>query len=97
MSEVHAHFPDAQLVWSEILPQVFYFGAHSQKSMEQQRRKINRWVRTCASRVGCHVLKHPQFVWSDFSLYRFDGVHLSVAGNVAFCDNLSASINGIVA
>ena len=71
----------------------FYFGAHSQKNMEQQRKKINRWMRTCCQRNGCMILRHPQFIWSDLSLYRFDGVHLSEADNAVFGDNFTDCIN----
>ena len=81
--------------WSESLPRVFYFGAHSQKNKEQQRKKINRWMRTCCQRNGCMILRHPQFIWSDLSLYRFDGVHLSEAGNAVFCDNFTDCINNL--
>ena len=95
MEWVRAQFPHTLVFWSEILPRVFYFGAHSQKSMEQQRKKINRWMRTCCQRNRCMILRHPQFIWSDLSLYRFDGVHLSEAGNAVFCDNFTDCINNL--
>ncbi len=96
MGDIRARFPDTILVWSDILPRVFYFGARSQKSMEKQRRAINRWARTCSQRWGCHVLHHSQFAWSELSLYRFDGVHLSPADNNVFCNNLVSCINGLL-
>lgn len=96
MGEIRAQFPTTVVFWSEILPRVFYFGAHSQKGMEQQRKKINRWMRTCCQRHGFTIVRHPQFKWMELSLYRFDGVHLSEAGNAMFCGNLAACINNLL-
>ena len=93
MDEVRSRFPSSVLVWSDILPRVFYFGARSQKAVERQRKAINRWARVYSQRVGCQVLHHPQFVWSDLALYRHDGVHLSATGNDIFCNNLVSCIN----
>ena len=95
MGELKAQFPDTIIYWSDILPRVFYFGARSQKAMEQQRKVINRWAWACSRRIGCQVLSHPQFAWTDLSLYRFDGIHLSEAGNAVFCSDMAACINGL--
>ncbi len=62
--------------------------------MERQRKAINWAARAHAGKIGCEVLHHPQFSWTDLSLYRFDGVHLSMAGNRAFCQNLTDCIKG---
>ena len=81
-------FPGAAVVWSDTLPRMFYYGARSQRSLEKQRRALNKWSRTYCHRVGAHVLHHPQFCWTDASLYRYDGVHLSAMGNDLFRANL---------
>ena len=52
--------------------------------MEMKRRSINKWVRSFSRRIGASVLHHPQFKWSAFTLFRFDAVHLSTAGNEYF-------------
>ena len=94
MEEVRVHFPYARVIWADILPRVFYFGARSQKSMERQRKAINRAARAHAEIIGCGVLHHPQFTRTDLSLFRFDGIHLSVAGNRAFCQDLTNCFKG---
>lgn len=96
MADLKAQFPDTIICWSDILPRVFYFGARSQRAMEQQRKVINRWARACSRRIGCQVLNHPQFAWTELSLYRFDGIHLSEAGNAVFCNNMAAHIKCIL-
>ena len=88
LSDCATRYPNAIVVWSDILPRVFYIGARSQPALERKRRTINRWVKSqsCHSKVFC--LHHPQFVWSDVGLFRYDGVHLSPYGNHLFVDNI---------
>ena len=85
-------FPKMVLIWSAILPRVFYFGARSQASLERKRKSLNRWAQKQCTKLGAHYLHHPQFVWTDTSLYRYDGVHLSVRGNNIFRENLCQGI-----
>ena len=81
--------PNMTIVWSAILPRVHYFGAHSQTALKRKRRTINRWARSqCSKLASALCLHHPQFQWSDLSLYKFDGVHLSPYGNQVFTANI---------
>ena len=89
-------FPDTVLIWSAMLPRVFYFGARSQSSLERKRKALNRWARKQCSKLGAHYLPHPQFVWTETALYRYDGVHLSPRGNAIFRDNLSQGIQSVL-
>ena len=73
--------PTMTIVWSDILPRV-YFGAFLQLAVERKRRTINRWARSqCTKIPNALCLHHPQFQHSDFALFRYDGVHLSLRGN----------------
>ena len=85
-------YPNALLLWSEILPRAFYFGANPQEGMERQRRAVNRWARSRCGRMGAVNLSHKQFLWTNFSLFRRDGVHLSPEGNTIFRNNLLTAI-----
>ncbi len=87
MSECLARFPAATVVWSDILPRACYFGAWSPSKIEKKRRLINKWSRSFGRRLGVGVLHHPQFKWSFFHLFRFDGVHLSAEGVSLFQQN----------
>ncbi len=91
-----SQFPSSKIVWSDILPRVFYFGAKSQPAVERKRRAINRWAKSQCARLGAYCLHHPQFVWSETALYRFDGVHLSPLGTKLFRDNLRSCVNSVL-
>ena len=82
-------FPHTVLMWSAILPRVFYFGARSQSSLERKRKALNRWAKKQCAKLGAHFLPHPQFKWTETALYRYDGVHLSPLGNTAFSGGLT--------
>ena len=85
-------FPNTLLIWSDILPRVFYFGARSQLSLERKRRAVNRWARSQGRRRGVGIMHHPQFRWTETVLYRYDAVHLSPLGNRVFVDNICQAI-----
>lgn len=85
-------FPATAVVWSGILPRIFYFGAKSQAAVENKRKAVNRWAKSQCKRLGAHYLSHPQFAWSETTLYRFDGVHLSPLGSHLFRGNLRSCV-----
>ena len=92
MKECCDKYPWTKLVWSDILPRACYFGTINPSKLEMKRQAVNRWARSLSRRMGVSVLHHPQFRWSEFSLYRYDGVHLSHTGNMHFQSNLRDSI-----
>jgi lysophospholipase L1-like esterase len=89
-------FPHTTIIWSDILPRLFYFGARSQLSLERKRRALNRWARSQGRRLGVSILHHPQFKWTETALYRFDGVHLSPTGNQVFLGNFRCAIRSLL-
>ena len=95
MHECREAYPEAKLVWSDILPRACYFGTTDPSKIEMKRRKANKWARSYGRRIGVSVLNHPQFAWSNFALFRYDGVHLSSTGNTLFqanlCDHIRAA------
>ena len=92
LESASARYPHSLIVWSGILPRVFYFGARSQASMENKRKAVNRWARKQCQKLGACYLHHPQFVWTSHNLYRFDGVHLSPEGVRIFQENIRQCI-----
>lgn len=93
MHQCISQFPYTRVVWSDILPRVFYFGAKSQPAVEKKRKAINRWAKKQCHVLGAHCLHHPQFSWSETTLYRYDGVHLSDVGTKLFRGNLQSCIS----
>ena len=96
LHEARLLYPKSLLIWSDILPRVFYFGANTQKAMEKKRRKINKWAEYQATKLGCQVLHHPQFQQSKLHLFRYDAVHLSVDGNMVFRENIQLCIRSFL-
>ena len=81
-------FPHASLIWSDLLPRLYYLGARSPEGTEEKRRTLNRWAQPKDSWFGIRNLHLPQFRWTEATLYRFDAVHLSPLGNRIFRDNV---------
>ena len=80
-------------MWSDVLPRPCFVGAISQPKMERKRRSTNRWARSLSCRMTMvKVLHHPQFMWSHFHLFDYDGVHLSCEGLGLLRQNLQACI-----
>ena len=85
-------YPSATLVWSAILPRLFYYGAKDQGSMEHIRRSINRWARSRCRLFGASFLPHDLFHWQNHALYLYDGVHLSVTGTKLLLSDFASCI-----
>lgn len=77
-------FPDYQLVWSFILPQITRKYSRNPRSMEQARKKVNSLAAKEVLSCGRRKLRHPQFFRKPHNLYSLDGVHLSKLGNYLF-------------
>ena len=73
MEDTKALYPHAQIVWSDILPRLFYFGTTAQASMDRKRRSINKWAKSRSRKLGGHFIHHPQFSWTTMHLFRYDG------------------------
>ena len=68
MQQCLMQFPTTTIIWSDILPRMFYFVARSQLSLERKRRALNRWARSQGRRLGVSILHHPQFKWTETAL-----------------------------
>ncbi len=89
-------YPNTILVWSAILPRLFYFGARQQGAVEHIRRSINRWARSCCRQTEAIFLPHNGFQWQNHALFLYDGVHLSVEGTNLLLSDFVACIASYV-
>ncbi len=96
MQKCISQFPYTRVVWSDILPRIFYFGAKSQPAVEKKRKAVNRWAKRQCHELGALCLHHPQFTWSEAALYRFDGVHQSDLGTKLFRGNLQSCVRSFL-
>ena len=85
--------PNTTIIWSDILPRLFYFGAQKRVG-KKTTRSLNRFAEKICKQLGnAHRIIHAQSITDSLhSLYRHDGVHLSCLGNDLFRGNLSSAI-----
>lgn len=90
----NALMPDTTLVWSAILPRLYWHGAplNSGKKIEKKRTTINRKVRSIVLDLGGAVISHRNILAKFTQLYRHDGTHLSRTGNELYLKNLEGGL-----
>ena len=86
--------PDTKIIWSEILPRLFYYGEREMGAGLRTTTKINRHAKQICFEIGnAHVIRHQElFPPSAYQFFRYDGVHLSVVGNIRFRQNLENAL-----
>jgi lysophospholipase L1-like esterase len=94
ITDLRNMLPDARLIWSSILPRLFYYGETSQGAGERVRIKLNLFAqKLCRELVGMHIIKHDSsFPAFNHALYRHDGIHLSEQGNIRFQRNMENAL-----
>jgi len=86
--------PNIILVWSEILPRRYWHIANNQMAVENSRKREN----TAAKAIFLNeiqkgfIIRHPNIRVTENVLYRYDGVHLSDAGNNVYLNNIQGGL-----
>ena len=86
--------PNVILVWSEILPRRYWHVANNQVAVENSRKRVN----TAAKAIFLNeiqkgfIIRHPNIRMTENVLYRYDGVHLSDAGNNVYLNNIQGGL-----
>ncbi|CAB1312531.1 unnamed protein product [Coregonus sp. 'balchen'] len=89
LTSMRSIFPQCLLVWSDILPRIFWRHTEDSDAVDNVRAAINRRVHTIIAELGGTALTHDNIMCdSDSGLYRPDGVHLSGKGIDTFNLNL---------
>ena len=82
--------PNVILVRSEILTRRYWRVANNQVAVENSRKRVN----TAAKAIFLNeiqkgfIIRHPNIRVTENVLYRYDGVHLSDAGNSVYLNNI---------
>ena len=87
--------PGCRLVWSHILPRLFWYGERNLGAGEKVRKEVNRCAyNTCKALSGDNrVIFHHGITGRDHSLYeRRDGIHLSPKGFSVFRNQIQGAI-----
>lgn len=88
--------PGTVIIFSEILPRLWYFGARDQNAVDKARKNIARYIRNHVSSIGIQILSHPAIDRHNFSLFRRDGVHLSDCGQAILWNNYTDAIKNFI-
>ncbi|KAJ8320014.1 hypothetical protein KUTeg_001601 [Tegillarca granosa] len=80
--------PNTIIIWSDILPRLYWRGSLNIKAIEKKRKRVNRSGRRSAFLVGGRVIHHQDITYVCPSLFRADKVHLTDVGNALFLNNL---------
>lgn len=91
-------FPHTKLIWSEILPRRYWHFADNQVAVEICRKRVNNAVkRIFLSDIenGC-VIRHPNIMYIEKSLFRMDGVHLSEVGIDVYLNNIKGALEAFL-
>jgi lysophospholipase L1-like esterase len=75
-------FPNAKVVWNEILMRRYWHNAIEGKAVELARKRVNLAVKNAVLKEGFCVIRHPNIRAKERNLllYTFDGTHLSDTG-----------------
>lgn len=94
---IHELFPRTVIIWSDILPRLFWYGARSIPAIEKARARVNRKGREVTLQVaGGRVIYHNEITHNSPALYRHDGVHLSDIGNDIFITTIQGALEKFV-
>jgi lysophospholipase L1-like esterase len=96
LADIAHLLPNTAIVWSHILPRIFWLNCIANAEGEKCRRRINS---SCATFViksfpgrGASI-SYPDISPSHQALFRRDGVHLSELGNSLFVNTLSNALD----
>ena len=85
-------FPNAKVVWSEILMRRYWHNANDGKAVEFTRKRLNLAVKNAVLKEDFCVILHPNIRAKERNLYIFDGTHLSDTGNEVYLNNIQGAL-----
>lgn len=91
-----ALLPDTVLVWSDMLQRCYWHGALKPIKIEKARKRLNGATRKIFLQAGGKVISHPTITVKEASLFRNDGVHLSVDGNRIFLNDIQGGMETFI-
>ena len=94
MNKVQQLLPEAEIVWSEILPRRSYAHVPDRDQMRADRVRLamNKRARAWCRQAGVPVITHQAIRHDDHTLYRQDGIHLSDVGIELFLQDVGRGI-----
>ncbi|KAJ8319201.1 LOW QUALITY PROTEIN: hypothetical protein KUTeg_004292 [Tegillarca granosa] len=88
--------PNTTVVWSCILPRLFWYGARSQVAIDNVRKRTNREISSYILKLGGTVITQSDLSDKETGCYRFDGIHLSDIGNDIYLNALQGALESFL-
>ncbi|MCG8045583.1 MAG: SGNH/GDSL hydrolase family protein [Candidatus Thiodiazotropha endolucinida] len=93
---ISSTYPNAQIIWSDILPRENWRGMESTtenlRRMNLKRKQVNRLGRGVAIGFGGKGIHH-ELDFSTTGLFRSDGVHLTLIGNAILLNTFEEAMD----
>ena len=82
--------PNTRIVWSDVLPWLFYYGEVKKGVGKRNWAAINKFAHKICGQLGnaASVVHSHNISQSNHTLYRRDRLHLSASGNLLFSENI---------
>lgn len=88
--------PSTCIVWSHILPRLYWRHAISNIAAETSRLRINSSVATFVLKLGGASIKYVDIKPNQSNLFLNDGVHLSPSGNHEFLSIMQSALRQFI-
>jgi len=93
---LRALLPSVRIIWSNILPRLYWHGANHPKQVDKARKRVNSAAKALVLTEGGAVIGHPTLLVKDLELFRHDGVHLSNEGNSVYLGTMRGAMEGLL-
>ena len=87
-----SHMANTILVWCNILPRPYYYGAFNQGSLRRKRNTANRNARRAFIRAGHKNILVLDISPDNWALFRYDCLHLSPLGLDIFINTIKGAL-----
>lgn len=96
MVNLSTDMPSTCIVWSHILPRLYWRHAISNMAAETSRLRINSSVATLVLKIGGASIKYVDIKPNQSNLFLNDGVHLSPSGNHEFVSTMQSALRQFI-
>lgn len=93
---LRALLPRLTIIWSDILPRLYWHKARNPAKVDKSRKRINSALRSLVLMEGGRIIRHPNIMVGNTDLYRYDGVHLSKVGNAIYLNNIQGAFESFI-
>lgn len=84
--------PDTTIIYSDILPRLYWHSAKSASKIDAMRKDVNRKVKNFLKAEGGLVIRHPTITFAEKHLFRYECTHLNDLGNAVMLNDFQGGL-----